>query len=122
MKKVITIDLGAELAEIREAAEGARVLADTLVYDAAPNAEAARLMPRRIAAILNVVAERVRAVERACNGSANPRTIRAHYNDSLGDDGTSLREWDEGRHREELAREQRRLDFEHRRGRRRRRS
>jgi hypothetical protein len=109
------VDLGAELAEIRGAVEGARDLVDALVYGASPDADSARRTPRRVSAILNLLAERVRAVERACNGSVDPADVAAQFNEPLGREGACLRSWGPRRSREELTRELRRLEFESRR-------
>lgn len=116
------VDLASELYELRHAAEGARLMADLLVFNAAPDLEAERLMPRRISAVLVLLVERLRQVERVVGGSTNPASISAHHNSVPGPEGVVLREWSARRQRQELGREQRRLDHEDRRGRHRRRS
>lgn len=116
------IDLGSELGEVRSAAEGVRVLADLLAFGGAPDAETARLLPRRISAALNLVVERLRLVERALNGAINPALVYAHHSSVVGEGGTHLREWSPQRLRQDIERELRRLDHEQRRERRRRRS
>lgn len=119
MRKAAGVDLGAELAEIRGVVEGARDLVDALVYEASTDADTARRTPRRVSAILNLLAERVRAVERACNGSVDPAHVAARFNEPLGE-GACLPSWGPRRLREELTRELRRLNFESGRRRRRR--
>lgn len=97
-------------------------MADLLVLNAAPDLEAERLMPKRISATLLLLVERLRQVERVVGGSMNPMLVSAHHNAVPGPEGVVLTEWSPKRQRAELEREQRRLDHEDRRGRRRRRS
>lgn len=119
MKKV---SLGSELAEVRCTAEGVRVLSDLLANDGAPDEATARALPRRISAALNLIIERLRLVERAVNGSVNPAAVHAEHNAHVGGEGLAVAAWGDRRLRQELVREQRRLDFDRRRERRRRRS
>lgn len=120
--KRVAVDLGSELAECRVATEGARVMADVLVCDAATDDETREQMPRRISAALTLIVERLRQVERAVNSALNPKALRTYHNASLAPDGLHLREWDAKRLLQELERERRRLDHEGQRAQRRRRA
>lgn len=104
MNAASKLDLGSEVAEVRCAVEGVRVMADTLVSESAPDSETVRLMPRRIAALLNLIVARVRLVERALNGSRDPAELLAHHNKALGPDGTHLRPWTTARIQQEVER------------------
>lgn len=115
------VDLASELHNLLSAAEAAE-LSRLLVYGAAPDLEAQRLMPKRISAVLILLVERIRQVARAVGGSMNPASVSAHHNAVPGPEGVHLREWSPRRQRQELEREQRRLDHEERRGRLQRRS
>jgi hypothetical protein len=116
------IDIGSELGEVRSATEGARVLADLLAFDGAPDSETARLLPRRISATLSLIVERLRLVERALNGGINPAVVHAQHSSAVGEGGTHLSEWSQRRLRQNVERELRRLNHEAGRGRGRRRS
>lgn len=116
------VDVASELYELRSVAEASELMARLLVYDAAPDLEAQRLMPKRIAAVLVLLVERLHQLERVVGGSANPVSVSAHHNAVPGHEGVVLTEWSPQRQQRELEREQRRLRFEAGRGRRRRRS
>lgn len=116
------VNLGFELAEVRSTAEGVRVLSDLLAHGGAPDEVTARALPRRISAALNLIIERLRLCERVANGSVNPAAVHAEHNAHVGGEGLVVPAWSDQRLREELVREQRRLDLDRRRERRRRRS
>ncbi|MBL8918128.1 MAG: hypothetical protein JNJ54_04635 [Myxococcaceae bacterium] len=119
MKKV---NLGFELAEVRSTAEGVRVLSDLLANGNAPDEVTERALPSRISAALSLIIERLRLCERVANDSMNPLMICAEHNAPVDRTGLCVSEWDRNRIQQEREQEKRRLGFEARRGRPRRRS
>lgn len=120
MKRVV--DLASELHTPVSVAQAAELMAKIPVWEAAPDLEAQRLMPKRVSAVLVLLAERLRLLERVAGGRMSPTVVHAHHNAVPGPESVVLKEWSPARQRRELERELRRLDHEDRRGARRRRS
>lgn len=116
----MSTDLGAEIGELRVTVEAARTLVDLLRNHSAPDAETAKELPSRIAAVLNIATVRLRLLERCLNGSRNPAELAASYSSFVGPEGTHLAEWSPARRRAEVERELRQLQAERPRSRRRR--
>ena len=114
LSRASDVDLGHEVAEVRCAVEGVRVMADTLAYDGAPDPETARLMPRRISAVLNLIVARVRLVEAVLKQSRDPVELQAHHNTVVGPEGTHLRAWSPALRQQEAQRQLRRVAAEQR--------
>ena len=122
MKRLLGVDVGAEVNELRVGLEGARTLVDLLWQHRAGDDEEAEELPRRISATITAVVLRMRHLERCLNGSRDPAELDAKHSRSLGPEGTHLRPWSDDRRLADLERERRRLQRQQAGGQRRRRS
>ena len=116
------LDLGDELATIRRAVEGVRLLTENATLDRAPDEETAIAAHGYATAVADLIVERLRQVERAVRSTADPETLVAAHNRAVGhgDGAVRLSPWSAERRQEEREREARRAKFEARATRRRR--
>lgn len=112
MKK--KLDAGSELHELVASVEGVRVLMDMLANASTPDAETEQRLPRYSAALLNLIAARMKQFGQALDGGRDPGELVTHFNRSLGAGGTALRSWDSEKRAQDARRELRRVAVEQR--------
>lgn len=109
------LELADELAVLRHALEGVRLLVEISSEHVAPDEETARLAPRCAVAVTTLVVQRLHEVERATRGTIDPAGLIASHNEAVGDEGgVRLVPWDTTKVRAEAEREHRRLGVERR--------
>lgn len=117
------LDLADELHVIRWAVQGVRLLTELASPHHAPDAETAALAPELANAVSTLVVERLRQVERVVRGTADAEGLVAQHNEAIGraEGAIRVQAWSNDRRRAEAERELRRLAFEQKQVRRRRR-
>ena len=107
------LSIADEVAIVRRALDGIRILVELGEKLAAPDEVTGQLAPSSAVAIAVIVGQRLRVVERAARGSIDPAELVHPENEALGaDSGAQLAPWSAAQRQEEAERQLRRLKVE----------